>query len=75
MGKCFDTWKNDYAQGKAWGKEATAIKNQALLAIMTSILVAIFENDRLASWGISDKKALEKQEKRFDNIEKKQQLK
>jgi hypothetical protein len=27
--KCFDTWKNDFAQAKAWGKGTVAIANQA----------------------------------------------
>lgn len=63
--KCFDTWKNDFSQKKAWGKGYTAIKSQTVLAIMTSILVALFLNDRQQNWGISDEKSLAKQEKRF----------
>ena len=38
---CFDTWKNDFSQAKAWGKRAVAIDNQVRLAIVTSILVAM----------------------------------
>ena len=64
--KCFDTWKNDFAQKKAWSKGASAIKSQALLAIISSVLVALFVNEYQSKWGISDEKALEKQEKRFE---------
>ena len=39
--KCFDTWKNDFSQAKAWGKHIVAIDNQVRLAILTSLLVAI----------------------------------
>lgn len=69
--KCFDTWKNDFAQKKAWGKGITAIRNQTSLAIITSILVALFMNDKQQNWGIEDEKSLVKQDKRFtDSIAK-----
>jgi len=29
--KCFDTWKNDFSQSKAWGKSLTAIDSQVRL--------------------------------------------
>ncbi len=45
--KCFDTWKNDFAQAKAWGKGTVAIANQARLAIITQLLVAILLHTRL----------------------------
>ena len=32
--KCFDTWKNDFSQAKAWGKSPVAIDNQVRLAII-----------------------------------------
>jgi hypothetical protein len=63
--KCFDTWKNDLAQKKAWGKGIMAIRNQTLLAIITSILVALLMNEQQKLWGVDDEKALSKQEKRF----------
>jgi hypothetical protein len=72
--KCFDTWKNDLGQKKAWGKGVTAIRNQTLLAIITSILVALLMSEQQKQWGIGDEKSLAKQEKRFhDAITEKQQ--
>ncbi|MFZ1574735.1 MAG: hypothetical protein WAT36_05780 [Chromatiaceae bacterium] len=62
--KCFDTWKNDFAQAKAWGKGTVAIANQARLAIITSLLVAILLHTRLGAAGAQDEKAWAKQEKR-----------
>jgi hypothetical protein len=62
--KCFDTWKNDFAQAKAWGKGRVAIANQAQLAIITSLLVAILLHTRLGAAGAHDEKAWAKQEKR-----------
>ena len=62
--KCFDTWKNDFAQAKAWGKGRVAIANQARLAIITSLLVAILLHRRLGAAGAQDEKAWAKQEKR-----------
>ena len=62
--KCFDTWKNDFAQAKAWGKGTVAIANQARLAIITSLLVAILLHTRLGAAGAHDVKAWAKQEKR-----------
>jgi len=65
--KCFDTWKNDFSQGKAWGKGVNAIRNQTILALITSVLVAIFVHEYQDKWGISDEKSLEKQQNRFDS--------
>ena len=65
--KCFDTWKNDFSQAKAWGISHTAIENQARLAIITSLLVAIFMNEKMLEFGIGDEKAIEKREKRMNN--------
>ena len=62
--KCFDTWKNDFAQAQAWGKGTVAIANQARLAIITSLLVAILLHRRLGAAGAQDEKAWAKQEKR-----------
>ena len=60
--KCFDPWKNDFSQKKAWSKNKTAIQNQTTMAIMTSILVALFENKHLEEWAIQDEKALKKKD-------------
>ena len=63
--KCFDTWKNYFSQKKAWGKGITAIRNQTLLAIITSILVALFMNEKQQTWGVHDEKSLAKKDKKF----------
>ena len=61
--KCFDTWKNDFSQSKAWGKSLTAIDNQVRLAIITGILVALMLHRTLGN-DDCDEKALRKQDKR-----------
>jgi hypothetical protein len=62
--KCFDTWKNDFSQAKAWGKRAVAIDNQVRLAIVTSILVAMMLATTLGGDGLTDTKALRRQARR-----------
>ena len=62
--KCFDTWKNDFSRSKAWGKRLTAIDNQARLAIITGILVSLMLHRMLGADGVTDEKALRKQDKR-----------
>jgi hypothetical protein len=62
--KCFDTWKNDFSQAKAWGKRAGAIDNQVRLAIVTSILVAMLLATSLGADGLTDTKALRRQARR-----------
>jgi hypothetical protein len=62
--KCFDTWKNDFSQAKAWGKSRVAIDNQVLLAIATSILIAIHLHQIFDNKPPHDEKALRKQDKR-----------
>jgi hypothetical protein len=62
--KCFDTWKNDFTQAKAWGKSRVAIENQVRLAIVTGILIAIMLHTTMGQHGIADEKALKKQDKR-----------
>jgi hypothetical protein len=62
--KCFDTWKNDFAQAKAWGKRSLAIENQTVLAIITSILVAMALPTMLDDDDPQDTKALRKADKR-----------
>lgn len=65
--KCFDTWKNDFSCGKAWSKSVIGIKVQALLAIMTSILLLLFLKQYQNKQKIEDIKCLDKQEKRLDD--------
>ena len=62
--KCFDTWKNDFSQAKAWGASVVAIDNQVRLAIVTSILVAMLLHRKMGQHGIVDEKALRKQDRR-----------
>ena len=62
--KCFDTWKNDFSQAKAWGKSVVAIDNQVRLAIVTSILVAMLLHRKMGQHGINDEKAWRKQQRR-----------
>lgn len=64
--KCFDTWKNDFASGKAWSKSLAGITQQAHLAIMTSLLLLMFMHRHHQRWGIGDEKSLKKQEHRLD---------
>lgn len=62
--KCFDTWKNDFSQAKAWGASVVAIDNQVRLAIITSILVTILLHRQMGQHGIADEKSLRKQDRR-----------
>jgi hypothetical protein len=62
--KCFDTWKNDFSQAKAWGKHLTAIDNQVRLAIITSLLIAIILQHTLGTAGRRDLKSLRRQARR-----------
>ena len=45
--KYFDNYKNDQANAKAWGKSATAIKQQAIIGMITFVLTRLF-SDRYA---------------------------
>jgi len=62
--KCFDVWKNDFSQAKAWSKFRIGIENQARLAIITSLLVAMLLQEKAGLWNMGDEKALRKQERR-----------
>ncbi|WPL13531.1 transposase [Thiorhodovibrio litoralis] len=62
--KCFDTWKNDFAHAKAWGKSPVAIDNQVCLAIITHALVTLLLHRQFGAEGARDHKALRKQEQR-----------
>ncbi|MDZ7750097.1 MAG: transposase [Gammaproteobacteria bacterium] len=62
--KCFDTWKNDFSQAKAWGASVVAIDNQVRLAIITSLLVAMLVHRTMGQHGVEDEKALRKQDRR-----------
>lgn len=62
--KCFDTWKNDFAMAKAWGKSTKSIENQVRMAIITSIVVAMLVYIKCGKEDSVDKKSMDKQEKR-----------
>lgn len=62
--KCFDTWKNDFSQAKAWGKSVVSIENQTLLAIITSLLIALHLHFTFDGEPLLDQKSLEKQANR-----------
>ncbi len=62
--KCFDTGKNDFSLAKAWGASPVAIANQARLAMVTSLLVALFVHRKMGAHGVADEKALRKQDQR-----------
>jgi hypothetical protein len=62
--KCFDTWKNDLAQAKAWAQSRVAIEQQVLLALLTSVLIALLLHQALGAQGSQDEKALKKQDRR-----------
>ena len=68
--KSFDPWKNDFSQKKAWGKSKTAIQNQTTLAVITSILIALFEQKHLDKWGMQDEKVLKKKSIEIMKIKK-----
>lgn len=62
--KFFDTWKNDFAMAKAWGKSINAIENQVRMAIIASILVAMLVYNMAGKEDSGDEKSIDKQAKR-----------
>lgn len=50
--KYFDNYKNDMANAKAWGKNKTAIKQQALIGIITFILTRLFSEKYAKQFGM-----------------------
>lgn len=62
--KCFDTWKNDFSSKKAWSMSQQGILQQALLAVMTSILVKIFGHHHQSQFKIAETLCLKKQDAR-----------
>lgn len=66
--KTHDTWKNDFAVAKAWGKSPVAIANQADLAIITTLLVHLMLARCLQGEPARDEKALRKQDRRQQGL-------
>jgi len=62
--KCFDQWKNDLSMGKAWGKSLAAIEQQAALAAITQILLALHLYSQFGDEGLADKKSKDRQNAR-----------
>ena len=50
--KYFDNYKNDMGNSKAWGKSKAAIKQQAIIGIMTFILTRLFCDKHAKAFGI-----------------------
>jgi hypothetical protein len=66
--KYFDNHKNDMANAKAWGKNETAIKQQAIIGMITFILTRLFSHKQAEKFGMptdgttQEKRHLKKQE-------------
>jgi Transposase DDE domain len=67
--KCFDTWKNDFTCDKAWAKSVHGIYQQALFAVMATILSALFSQHHQTAMKIDDAKCFAKQEALSDHCE------
>ncbi len=52
--KYFDTYKNDMANAKAWGKSPIAIEQQALLALVTHLLTRLFLHQKGQTLGLEE---------------------
>ena len=64
----FDTWKNDFSMAKTWGKSINAIENQARMAIITSVLVAMLVYNKAGKDESHDEKSITKQVKRQTSL-------
>lgn len=49
--KYFDNYKNDMANAKAWGKSAKAIKQQAIIGMITFVLTRLFSHKYAKEFG------------------------
>lgn len=63
--KSYDTWKNDFASGKAWSKSQCGLTMQLMLAMITALLLALFCHRHQGQWRIDDEKSLKKQDNRL----------
>ena len=52
--KYFDNYKNDMANAKAWGKSPIAIEQQALLALVTHVLMRLFLHQKGLALGLEE---------------------
>ncbi len=52
--KYFDNYKNDMANAKAWGKSPIAIEQQALLALVTHVLMRLFLHQKGQVLGLEE---------------------
>jgi hypothetical protein len=70
--KYFDNFKNDLSNEKAWGKSPIAIKQQALLGMVSYILTRIFLKDQHEELGLAEGDTTQKKKheiRRLDYIE------
>ena len=52
--KYFDTYKTDMANSKAWGKSPVAIEQQALLGLVTHLLMRLFLHQKGQGFGLEE---------------------
>ena len=50
--KYFDNYKNDIANAKAWSKSTTAIRQQAIIGMITFILTRLFSQKHAKNFGL-----------------------
>jgi hypothetical protein len=61
---CFGTWRNDLSHAKARRKGKMGIENQARLAVVTSVSIALAPQATFGGASFNDEKTLRKQDKR-----------
>ena len=52
--KYFDNYKTDMANSKAWGKSPVDIEQQALLALVTQLLIRLFFHQKGLKMGVDE---------------------
>ena len=65
--KYFDNYKTDLANSKAWGKSSVAIEQQALLGLVTHLLMRLFLHEKGQQLGLEEDH--QTQQKRHENKE------
>ena len=65
--KYFDNYKTDMANSKAWGKSPVAIEQQALLGLVTHLLMRLFLHKKGQELGLEEDH--QTQQKRHENKE------
>ena len=62
--KYFDSYKTDMANSKAWGKSFIAIEQQALLGLVTHLLIRLFLHQKGKQFGLEEDHLTEKASKK-----------